>query len=64
MKPERSKPIVPARCVCDNLCTMSNSKPTSPITDILKDAIVESGISYKALARDTGVARAEYSAIC
>ena len=37
---------------------MSKSKPTSPLTEVLKVAIVESGISYKALSRDTGVARA------
>jgi plasmid maintenance system antidote protein VapI len=29
----------------------------SPITDILKDAIVKSGIPYKALERETGVER-------
>jgi plasmid maintenance system antidote protein VapI len=37
---------------------MSKSKPTSTLTAVLRDAIVESGISYKALSRDTGVARA------
>jgi len=37
---------------------MSISKPKSPITDVLKRAVVESGISYKALSRQTGVARA------
>jgi Helix-turn-helix len=42
---------------CDNLCTMS-TKPTSPITDVLRRAIVQSGTSYKALSRETGVARA------
>jgi plasmid maintenance system antidote protein VapI len=29
----------------------------SPITDLLKDAIIESGIPYKALERETGVQR-------
>jgi plasmid maintenance system antidote protein VapI len=29
----------------------------SPITDILKDAIVQSGIPYKTLERETGVQR-------
>ena len=29
----------------------------SPITDVLKDAIVNSGIPYKALERETGVKR-------
>jgi plasmid maintenance system antidote protein VapI len=37
---------------------MSASKPTSTLTAVLRDTIVESGISYKALSRDTGVARA------
>jgi plasmid maintenance system antidote protein VapI len=30
---------------------------SSPITDALKDAIVNSGIPYKALERETGVQR-------
>jgi plasmid maintenance system antidote protein VapI len=33
------------------------AQPRSPITDILKDAIVKSGIPYKALERETGVQR-------
>jgi plasmid maintenance system antidote protein VapI len=37
---------------------MSASKPTSPITDVLRRTVVDSGISYKALSRETGVARA------
>jgi len=37
---------------------MSTSKPKSPITDVLKRAVVESGVSYKSLSRQTGVARA------
>jgi plasmid maintenance system antidote protein VapI len=37
---------------------MSASDPTLPITDVLRRVIVESGISYKALSRETGVARA------
>jgi plasmid maintenance system antidote protein VapI len=37
---------------------MSKSKPKPTLTAVLRDAIVESGISYKALSRDTGVARA------
>jgi len=37
---------------------MSTSKPPAPITDTLRRAIVESGVSYKGLARETGVARA------
>jgi len=34
-----------------------NERSHSPITDILKDAIVKSRIPYKALERDTGVKR-------
>jgi plasmid maintenance system antidote protein VapI len=34
------------------------SKPKPTITEVLKNAIVESRISYKALSRETGVARA------
>ncbi len=37
---------------------MSTRKPKPTLTAVLRDAIVESGISYKALSRDTGVARA------
>jgi plasmid maintenance system antidote protein VapI len=37
---------------------MNTRKPTSTLTAVLRDAIVESGIPYKALSRDTGVARA------
>ena len=35
-----------------------NTKPTAPITDPLRRVIVDSGMSYKALSRDTGVTRA------
>jgi plasmid maintenance system antidote protein VapI len=34
-----------------------NERSQSPITDVLKDAIVKSGIPYKALERETGVKR-------
>jgi plasmid maintenance system antidote protein VapI len=37
---------------------MDARKPTLSITDALRRAIVESGTSYKALSRETGVARA------
>jgi plasmid maintenance system antidote protein VapI len=37
---------------------MSTHNPASPITDTLRRTIVESGITYKALSRETGVARA------
>ena len=37
---------------------MSAGIPKSSITDTLKTAITESGISYKTLSRETGVARA------
>ena len=33
-------------------------KQASSLTDVLKNAVIESGISYKALSRETGVARA------
>ena len=33
---------------CDKLCTMNASKAAPSITDVLRDAIVQSGISYKA----------------
>jgi plasmid maintenance system antidote protein VapI len=33
-------------------------KQAASITDVLKNAVIESGISYKALSRETGVARA------
>lgn len=33
-------------------------EPDSPLSDSLRRAIVESGISYKALWRETGVTRA------
>jgi plasmid maintenance system antidote protein VapI len=34
------------------------TKSTLTITEVLKHAIVDSGITYKALSRETGVARA------
>jgi plasmid maintenance system antidote protein VapI len=37
---------------------MTVRKSASPITAVLRRAIVENGISHKALARETGVARA------
>lgn len=37
---------------------MSTSKPSPTLTAVLRDAIVESGMAYKALSRETGVARA------
>jgi plasmid maintenance system antidote protein VapI len=37
---------------------MSTRKPDSPITDVLRRTVIESGMSYKALSRETGVARA------
>jgi plasmid maintenance system antidote protein VapI len=41
---------------CDNYRIMSTQAP-SPITALLKRTIVESGIPYKALERETGVRR-------
>jgi plasmid maintenance system antidote protein VapI len=37
---------------------MHSCEPAGPITDVLRQTIVESGISYKALSRETGVPRA------
>ena len=37
---------------------MSTRKLNSTLSDVLRNAIVESGVSYKSLSRDTGVARA------
>lgn len=37
---------------------MSTSRPLSPITEPLRRTIVESGMTYKSLSRETGVARA------
>jgi plasmid maintenance system antidote protein VapI len=37
---------------------MSQGDPPSPISDLLRRAIAASGVPYKALERETGVARA------
>jgi plasmid maintenance system antidote protein VapI len=37
---------------------MSTGKRKSPITGVLRQTVVASGVSYKALSRETGVARA------
>jgi plasmid maintenance system antidote protein VapI len=36
---------------------MSKSKQAGPITDLLRQTIIESGMPMKALARETGVQR-------
>ena len=38
--------------------TMNERQPKSPISDLLRQTIVESGVSYNALQRETGVTRA------
>jgi plasmid maintenance system antidote protein VapI len=38
--------------------TMNAGRPYSPISDLLRQTIVESGISYNALQKETGVTRA------
>ena len=38
--------------------TMNERQSQSPISDLLRQAIVESGVSYNALQRETGVTRA------
>jgi plasmid maintenance system antidote protein VapI len=37
---------------------MSTPESPSPLTDVLRRSIAESGVSYKALSRETGLARA------
>jgi plasmid maintenance system antidote protein VapI len=37
---------------------MSQGNPPAPVSELLRRTIVESGIPYKALERETGVARA------
>jgi plasmid maintenance system antidote protein VapI len=37
---------------------MSTRKPIESMTDVLRRTIIESGVTYKALSRETGVARA------
>jgi len=38
--------------------TMNASQSKSPISDLLRQTIAESGVSYNALQRETGVTRA------
>jgi plasmid maintenance system antidote protein VapI len=37
---------------------MSTRKTAASMTEVLRQTIIESGIAYKALSRETGVARA------
>jgi plasmid maintenance system antidote protein VapI len=37
---------------------MGSSQPKAPISDLLRRTIAESGVSYNALQRETGVTRA------
>jgi plasmid maintenance system antidote protein VapI len=37
---------------------MNERQPQAPISDLLRRTIAESGVSYNALQRDTGVTRA------
>jgi transcriptional regulator with XRE-family HTH domain len=43
--------------MCDKNNTMPTKKSKAPITDLLRKTIVESGISLKRLALETGIAR-------
>jgi plasmid maintenance system antidote protein VapI len=54
------KSIVPLTHIAVNVIihTMNASHPQSPISDLLRTTIAESGISYNALQRETGVTRA------
>jgi plasmid maintenance system antidote protein VapI len=47
-----------ATAVLVTIHTMDSSQPPAPISDVLRRAIVESGMAYIALERETGVARA------
>jgi plasmid maintenance system antidote protein VapI len=40
---------------------MSKSTPQNPVSDVLRGAIVKSGIPFQALERETGVARGSIS---
>jgi plasmid maintenance system antidote protein VapI len=40
------------------IITMNSRHPKSPITDLLRRTIAESGVSYNALQKETGVTRA------
>ena len=54
--PESSSSLDGGAGLCDNNLTMKD--PThSPITDPLKEAVIKSGMAFKALARETGVQR-------
>ena len=56
LEKQEGESIDPMQPMCDKSYTMSNF-PVS-ITDVLRRTIIDSGVSYKALSRETGVARA------
>jgi hypothetical protein len=56
LESQEGESIDPMQPMCDKSYTMSNF-PES-ITDVLRRTIIDSGVSYKALSRETGVARA------
>ena len=49
--------LIPATCSVI-IHTMNASQHEAPISDLLRRTIVESGISYNALQKETGVTRA------
>src|SRR5438876_8742019 len=54
----KTKNPLPLRASPVMLVTMNECRQGSPITDLLRRMIVESGLSYNALQRETGVTRA------
>jgi len=43
---------------CDNYFTMSNSNKPLTMSEVIRRAIVEGGMSYKSVSRETGLTRA------
>src|SRR5262245_9679733 len=52
------KSIDRAQLLCDNSFTMSARKKPPTMSEVIRQAIVESGMPYKALSRETGLTRA------
>src|SRR5262245_39074179 len=55
-QPRKLRLKTPAR-LCRNYYTMAKRKPIPTITDTLRKAILDSGMNFKALERETGVTR-------
>ena len=54
----RKKKIDDGSGLCDNRHTMKKIKLPSPISDVLRETIAESGVPLLVLQRETGVTRA------